>query len=274
MLALLWLFHPAGGPAQGQQPPTADGLTVQERLLRTQVRQIARGLVGERLVDVIVHIRYIAARGETPPSLSGRRVKLPGFNAFIDRNAGGEEVYMAYSRQRQITVLVAQTENFNDAELEQTLRDAGNFRADLGDQVEVLLVNQPPAPFGAADRVVETPFPPASSRSGAGLGGAGLGGTGGFGAGGGAPPLLETEASASLLQARQAFFRGSYQSSLQYILQALKTQPDNPLAHAMLGSLYYSVGWTQLAQKYWERALLLDPQDAKLRALLVRIRQG
>ncbi len=42
----------------------------------------------------------------------------------------------------------------------------------------------------------------------------------------------------------------------------------------MLGSLYYSVDWPQLAVKYWEKSLTLNPGNRELAELIGRVRAG
>jgi cytochrome c-type biogenesis protein CcmH/NrfG len=86
--------------------------------------------------------------------------------------------------------------------------------------------------------------------------------------------LAEAQSTTFLIRARQAYFNGNYDRALDQILQSIAQNPNNPQAYAMLGSLYYAVDWKQLAVKYWEKSLTLDPENREIQELVAKVRSN
>lgn len=266
LCALALLPALAALPARAAEFATPPGINVeaQEQLLTERVRQLARDLVGDKLVDVQVHVGYL--RTETGPG--GRnRVKLPGFNNYItDETVQGEaELVPAFTRVRQIFVMVDDTFGADPAQIERQLRISGQFDPAAGDWVKVIPVPRPAedgetmAGEGKPGQGRKPPREPRAREQ--------------------RPeesddPLAEAEASTFLVRARTAYFNGDYDRALDQILQSLYKKRDNPQAYAMLGSLYYTMNWSNLAVKYWERSLELDPDNQRLRELVQQVRQS
>ena len=276
---VLWAL--SGGPAHGGEFITPPGLNVegQEAVLREQVTRIAQSLVGDQLVDVVVSVRYVRTDGT-----QGRRIKLPGLNSYIASSAGGGDIVAGHVRVRQILVMVSDKVPSEPEALAQELRQQGRLDPTQGDLVRVVKINAREAAAQAA---------------------AGAKGTGGKGADGGLAEdarqlsrrlqqqqdkqreenvsqelgkmiaqgsLAEAQATTFLIKARQAYFNGDYDRALDQILQSIAQNPNNPQAYAMLGSLYYAVDWKQLALKYWEKSLTLDPQNREIQELVTKLR--
>ena len=86
--------------------------------------------------------------------------------------------------------------------------------------------------------------------------------------------LQEPQSTSYLMQARRSYFSGDYQGALDQILQAITVDPGNAQAYSMLGSLYFAMNWKNLAVKYWQRSLELDPSNREIEDLISQIRLG
>jgi cytochrome c-type biogenesis protein CcmH/NrfG len=51
-------------------------------------------------------------------------------------------------------------------------------------------------------------------------------------------------------------------------------EPRSAQAYAMLGSLYFTINWKNLAVKYWEMSLELDPDNNELEDLVAEIKNS
>ncbi|MBI3992606.1 MAG: hypothetical protein HY342_04990 [Candidatus Lambdaproteobacteria bacterium] len=241
--------------------PPGQNPGAQEELLKNRISSLARDLVGDKLVDVIAHVGYVRTDVRASKGADDR-VKLPGFNSFIDASGQGDKVVPEFARVRQIFVIVEEDPSVNRAALEGDLKRQANFNTAEGDWLEVVLVRQPPAaaapseqPEAAAaapkpDAVAEPELGPRLPRE----------------------PLKEPQSTAYLLRARTHYFAGDYHKALDQILQAIRIKPDNAQAYIMLGSIYYTMNWKSLALKYWEIALSLDPENAEISELITQIR--
>jgi tetratricopeptide (TPR) repeat protein len=85
-------------------------------------------------------------------------------------------------------------------------------------------------------------------------------------------PYSEPESTAHLLRARTAYFREDYNRALDHILKAIIIEPENSQAYAMLGSLYYTINWKNLALKYWEKSLEIDPENQEVDELVAELK--
>jgi tetratricopeptide (TPR) repeat protein len=258
-LAVL-LASPRAHGAEFTVPP-GQNPAAQEELLKNRVSTLARDLVGDKLVDVIAHVGYVRTdlrTGKGPDD----RVKLPGFNSFIDASGQGDKVVPEFARVRQIFVIVEEDLALDRAGLERDLRRQGNFNSADGDWLEVVLVRQPPAAQVTEEKEA-APAAPAKEEQEAALD-----------VGPRLPrePLKEPQSTAYLLRARTHYFAGDYHKALDQILQAIRIKPDNSQAYTMLGSIYYTMNWKSLALKYWEIALSLDPENAEISDLITQIR--
>jgi hypothetical protein len=267
LVVLSWglLAAPGVKAAEFATPP---GINVrgQEQLLKEKISGLARDLVGDRLVDVIVHVAYL--RTARRQASAQDRVKLPGLNNYIATQGPGRgEIVPEFSRTRQILVLVGDSVPTDPSALEVELRARSGLDPADGDWLRVTKV-------------------PLSANTGENAGEGGAQAKGGEGAADAAareampkpkvelPPLSEAESTTFLVKARAAFFNGDYDRALDQILQSLSRNPNNPQAYAMLGSLYYTMNWRHLALKYWEKSLELDPENRELSDLITKMRQG
>jgi hypothetical protein len=264
-------------PAHAAEFITPPGLNVegQEAVLREQVTRMARDLVGEALVDVLVHVRYVRTDGTT-----GQRVKLPGLNHYVTPSAQGQgDIVAGHARVRQIVVMVGPGVPSTEAALVQALREQGRFDPSRGDMVRVVKVGAgasaapaPGAPAGdslardtaqLSQRLRDERARQSEDRTNEELGKMIAQGS-----------LAEAQSTTFLIRARQAYFNGDYDRALDQILQSIAQNPNNPQAYAMLGSLYYAVDWKQLALKYWEKSLTLDPDNREIQELVARLRSS
>jgi len=87
-------------------------------------------------------------------------------------------------------------------------------------------------------------------------------------------PFNEPESTKYLLRARTAYFKEDYNRTLDHILKAIEVEPRSAQAYAMLGSLYFTINWKNLAVKYWEMALELDPDNSELEDLVAEVKNA
>jgi len=272
LLALLALG--LARPARAVEFVSPPGMNIpgQEQLLKEKVQRLATDVVGAKLVGVEVHIGYLKAG--SGPAAQGR-VKLPGFNNFITPETDAGAISPAFSRVRQVFIMVDETFRGDVKAIEQQIRVAGQFDPSAGDWVKVILVPAPNAQASKEGDMAQTePQEPEESKE---------------------PPaepvtqelppqepeanlprkvdmVSEAKSTSNLIKARRYFFKGQYELALDQILQSIHRNPNNPQAYTMLGSLYYAMNWKALAVKYWEKALELDPDNKELNDLVARMR--
>lgn len=247
--------------------PPGQNPEAQEQLLKNRMTTIARDMVGEHLIDVVAHVGYVRTetRADRGPN---DRIRLPGFNSFINQSGQGNKVTPEYTRVRQVFVIVAKDPSIDREPLEEDLRRRGKFKREEGDWLEVVFVmpqekpedleedeaGRPaagaPPPTAQQERAREEESDSLLPRN----------------------PLKEPRSTAFLLRARTHFFAGEYHKALDQILQAIRIKPDNPQAYTMLGSIYFTMNWRSLALKYWEIALSLDPGNTEISELITQIR--
>ena len=283
LLCLALFFTGVSRPAaQGVSfgtPPGQD-LALQEKLLKERVTRLARDLLGERLVDVIVQIGYVRTEKKQQRE-SPQRIKLPGFNRHIEITGEDNlEIVPDFIRLRQIFVLVSGDLPSDPKAIARELRSQGGFDPRKGDWLQVVVIpegaprEEPEAlQAGLPKREGEGPpgtpgEPTEAARADNGNGKKPRGVTAEEIAG----VSREAESTAYLLRARAAFFKEHYSKALRQILKSIKVEPNNPQAYAMLGSLYYRMNWTNLALKYWEKSLAFDPDNREIEDLLEQIR--
>lgn len=275
IVALLCLLLALAALARGAEFVSPPGLNVegQEAVLKEQVTRMARDLVGDALRDVVVSVRYVRTDGT-----GGRRIKLPGVNHFIaPSGAGTSDIVAGHVRVRQILVTVADSVSPSAEALTQELRQQGHFDPTQGDLVRVIKVQG-----GAGDaqgapgdkelkddakqlsqRLKQEQDKQREERTSQELGRMIA-----------EASLSEAQSTTFLIRARQAYFNGDYDRALEQILRSIEQNPNNPQAYAMLGSLYYTVDWKQLALKYWEKSLTLDPDNPEIQELVFKLRSS
>jgi len=256
---------PAGG-AEWSSPP---GINVasQEGALRDRILRSGRAVLGDNLVDVIVHIGYVRS-SPAPGSNVPNKLKLPGFNNYIDASGTKPEIVSEFSRVRQAFVIVSDAAKVQPESLSRELAGQAGMDTAQGDTL----------------RVIPVPMTAAAGRE-AGSGKTDL-------PGGIRPPeepnallrpearpltpkeLQEPKSTSYLMQARRSYFSGDFQGALDQILQAITVDPGNAQAYSMLGSLYFAMNWKNLAVKYWQRSLELDPSNREIEDLISQIRLG
>ena len=279
--ALLPNGRPLGGSgaAQAAEFITPPGINVegQEAVLKEQVARMAKDLVGDALVDVEVAVRYVRTDGG-----QGQRIKLPGVNHYITPGTGGAgSVVSGHVRLRQILVVVADSINIPLDAVTRELRQQGRFDPSQGDLVRVIKVSERAKPAGPepaaakpepgleddtkqlSDRLKSARSKQLGDKESQELGKMMA-----------QASLAEAQSTTFLIRARQAYFNGDYDRALDQILQSIAQNPNNPQAYAMLGSLYYSVDWKQLAVKYWDKSLTLDPDNRELQDLVAKVRSS
>jgi len=262
LLAPLLLAPHAARAVEFTAPPGMD-VARQEEMLRDKVRQIATDLVGDKLVDVVANVGY--ARTETRTARTqAQRIKLPGFNRFITPSGqNGVEINPEFVRLRQVFVFVSKELEQDVKSIQREVEQRGGFDRRKGDTVQVVAVSakggQTPGQMlagkgqGGEGQGGERPRPrPRKRRSG--------------------DPFAEPESTAHLLRARTAYFQEDYNRALNQILKAISIEPENSQAYAMLGSLYYTINWKNLALKYWERSLEIDPDNREVEELVAELR--
>ncbi|MBT5793904.1 MAG: tetratricopeptide repeat protein [Deltaproteobacteria bacterium] len=79
------------------------------------------------------------------------------------------------------------------------------------------------------------------------------------------------ETTRYLLQARKAYMSENYDSAITALRRAIEINPFSSQAFAMLGSIYYRLGWNRMALENWQHALELDPTNEGLKKYLMRL---
>ena len=79
------------------------------------------------------------------------------------------------------------------------------------------------------------------------------------------------ETTRYLLQARKAYMSENYDSAITALRRAIELNPFSSQAFAMLGSIYYRLGWNRMALENWQHALELDPTNEGLKKYLIRL---
>ncbi len=81
----------------------------------------------------------------------------------------------------------------------------------------------------------------------------------------------KVETTRYLLQARKAYMNEDYDSAITALRRAIEINPLSSQAFAMLGSIYYRLGWNRMAMENWQYALELDPTNEGLKKYLIRL---
>ena len=79
------------------------------------------------------------------------------------------------------------------------------------------------------------------------------------------------ETTRYLLQARKAYMSEDYDSSITALRRAIELNPFSSQAFAMLGSIYYRLGWNSMALENWQYASELDPTNEGLKKYIMRL---
>lgn len=267
---VLLVARPGLNAAEGFSAPPGVNIKAQVSLLKERVSTLARNLVGDKLVDVVVDVNYL--RSDRLKN-QANKVKLPGFNQqVILKKNNQREILSDYTRVRQILVMIADTFPVETEAVAQELRLAGKFSDAKGDSLRVLKV---PERKSAQERRLENKDENLTSLSQK-LKSKTRGKPGEMP---GIKPdpqetISEAKSTVFLLRARAAFFKGNYSQALDQILQSISRNSDNPQAYTMLGSLYYAVDWKIMAVKYWKKALALTPENPELRKLIDQVQLG
>lgn len=255
LLTTMWLWALTGA-AQAQEFGSPPGIDVarQEERLRAEVLRRAKDLVGPGLVDVIVNVSY--AKKESGGT--GEKVKLPGFDRFITMGAENKlDILAEYLRLRQIFVIVNDSLSADKERIERELNADGKFVRANGDTLRVITLSDSGGLIQTGEQKRKDESRPRRKRR--------RGSTG---------PTNEPESTVHLLRARTAYFKEDYNRTLDHILNAIEVEPKSAQAYAMLGSLYYTINWKNLAVKYWEVSLDLDPDNRELDDLVANIKNS
>lgn len=122
LLALIGWLCLAAAPAGlfAAQFVTPKGLNIenQESLLTERVKRMANELIGDKLVDVVVHIGYL----RTDEKVEASRIKLPGLNHYIRPGEGQGDIISAHTRLRQVVVMVEESIKSKPEAIEQEIR--------------------------------------------------------------------------------------------------------------------------------------------------------
>jgi len=81
----------------------------------------------------------------------------------------------------------------------------------------------------------------------------------------------KVETTRYLLQARKNYFKENYDGAITALRRAIEINPYSSQAFAMLGSIYYRLGWNKMALDNWKHALELDPTNEGLKKYLMRV---
>ena len=79
------------------------------------------------------------------------------------------------------------------------------------------------------------------------------------------------ETARYLLQVRKAYLREDYDAAITALRRAIELNPFSSQAFAMLGSVYYRLGWNRMAIENWQHSLELDPTNEGLKKYLMRL---
>lgn len=268
--ASLWVWG-APGTARAVEFASPPGIDVarQEQQLKAEVFRNAKDLLGEGLVDVIVHVTYARTETGTAAEGLGQKIKLPGFNRFIRADAGDQlDIKSEFVRMRQIFVVVTDNLGADAESIERELNSQGRFVRAKGDLLKVITLSRSaavggpgrPGEPGTGEEEEEKNgrFEPKKRQKKKRVGG----------------PFNEPESTKYLLRARTAYFKEDYNRTLDHILKAIEVEPRSAQAYAMLGSLYFTINWKNLAVKYWEMALELDPDNSELEDLVAEVKNA
>ena len=228
--------------------PPGQNVDQQEARLKEEIARYAKSVVGEDLIDVVVDIGYAKTGG------GQGKIKLPGFNRFMDPSSKDNGITAEFLRVRQVFVMVSPGVGEREQNsLKDQLISQAKFDRTKGDRLEVV-------PVGAQDdktgELGSMPQPGGKKRRGFK-----------------APPANEPESTVYLLRARDAYFKKDFERSLRNILKALNVEPNSAQAYAMLGSVYYTLNWKTLALRYWQQSLQLDPDNRELEELMLQIEE-
>ena len=69
-------------------------------------------------------------------------------------------------------------------------------------------------------------------------------------------------------------YDGKYDRAIVTLNEILALEPRDVLALKRLGSAYFSLGQKKRAKESWERALVLQPNDATLKKFIARVDRG
>ena len=268
-LAALLLLPGLAAAMEWSIPP---GINVgaQEEALKARVTRQAQSMVGEALVEVIVHVGYARLGGEDMP-IAPDRVKLPGFNNYIvSSQRRSPEIVSEFARVRQVFVIVSDQIRVRPESLARDLARQAGLDSSQGDSLRVIPVTVPEREV-AVQPEREPPLPGMTQEPEDGEAQP-LAKTGGEEAAVKPLPLAEPKSTAFLMQARRRYFAGDFQGALEQILQAVTVNPNSAEAYSMLGSLYYAMNWRSLAIKYWERSLEIDPSNREIENLVTQMR--
>ena len=79
------------------------------------------------------------------------------------------------------------------------------------------------------------------------------------------------ETARYLLQVRKAYLKEDYDAAITALRRAIELNPFSSQAFAMLGSVYYRLGWNRMAIENWQHSLDLDPTNDDLKKYLMRL---
>ncbi len=79
------------------------------------------------------------------------------------------------------------------------------------------------------------------------------------------------ETARYLLQVRKAYLKEDYDAAITALRRAIELNPFSSQAFAMLGSVYYRLGWNRMAIENWQHSLELDPTNEGLKKFLMRL---
>ena len=79
------------------------------------------------------------------------------------------------------------------------------------------------------------------------------------------------ETARYLLQVRKAYLKEDYDAAITALRRAIELNPFSSQAFAMLGSVYYRLGWNRMAIENWQHSLELDPTNDGLKKYLMRL---
>ena len=249
------------GKAQGVEfvDPPGQNVKRQEELLKNEVTNQAKSLIGDQLVDVIVHVGY--ARTENGDANQGK-IKLPGFNSFIKPTGKEEpEIKQEFLRIRQVFVVVTKDMESESRSIERDLITQLQFNRKKGDWLEVIVVDMA-GEIPRKERKKNGKTPPKETPEEEEENFERL------------PSPNEPKSTVYLLRARDEYFKKDFDKSLRAILKALAVEPNSAQAYSMLGSLYYRMNWKNLALKYWEKSLSLDPENTEIEELVDQLKDS
>lgn len=82
---------------------------------------------------------------------------------------------------------------------------------------------------------------------------------------------LPSNLSSLLFRANKLFQKKKFEEAMSVLDHAENIAPQNHKVKAMKGSLFYLMGWKEMAREHWESSLKINPKQTKVQQYLERL---